>query len=99
MARKRKLQFGIRKLLMLTILLAVFALGYRVGHREHLKSLEGRFADFDELIRLLEETTDPETWEALSSSDTLEPYPQNQSLNTSGGTVVHEQDDESGDEP
>ena len=99
MARKRKLQISIRKLLMLTILFAVFALGYRVGHREHLKSLEAGFADFDELMRLIEETTVPETWEALGGPETMEPYPQNLSLTISGGIVVHEQDAEPGDEP
>ena len=99
MARIRKLQISIRKLLMLTILFAVFALGYRVGHREHLKSLEAGFADFDELMRLIEETTVPETWEALGGPETMEPYPQNLSLTISGGIIVHEQDAEPGDEP
>ena len=96
MTRKRTLQIGIRNLLMLTFLFAVFALGYQVGHREHVKSLEEGFADFDELMRLIEETTVPETWEALGGPETMEPYPQNLSLTISGGVVVHEQDAEPG---
>lgn len=84
---------------MMTFLFAVFAMGYRSGHREHLKSLEVGFADFDELMRLIEETTVPETWEALGEPETMESYPQDFSLNTFGGTVVHDQDAEPGDEP
>lgn len=98
MARQRKLQIGIRKLLMLTFLFAVFALGYRVGHQEHLKSMESGFADYEELMRLVEEATVPETWEALGGAESMAPYPQNLSLIISGGTVVHEQATEPGDE-
>lgn len=99
MTRKRQLQISIRKLLMLTGLFAVFALGYREGHREHLKSLEGGFADFDELIRIIEETTVPDTWDAFGGPETMEPYPQNLSLIISDGIVVHEQDAEPGHQP
>lgn len=99
MAWKRKLQISIRKLLMLTILFAVFALGYRTGHREHLKSSEERFANFDELIRLIEKTTPPDTWDALGGPETMEPYPPNLSLIISGGIIVHDQDADIGDEP
>ncbi|MEL6110092.1 MAG: hypothetical protein AAFU85_29110 [Planctomycetota bacterium] len=94
--QKRKLQLGIRDLLMLTVLIAVFALGYRVGHEEHLKSLQKGFANFDELMQLIEETTVPETWESLGGPESMEPYPRNLSLVITSDIVVHEQENERG---
>ncbi|SMP76837.1 general secretion pathway protein D [Neorhodopirellula lusitana] len=51
----------------------------------------GSMADFDSLMQLIQQTIEPDTWEALGGVGTMAPYPQNLSLVISTTSDVHDQ--------
>ena len=51
----------------------------------------GSIADFDSLMTLIQQTVEPDTWEALGGVGTMAPYPQNLSLVISTTSDVHDQ--------
>jgi general secretion pathway protein D len=51
----------------------------------------GSMADFDSLMTLIQQTIDPDSWEALGGVGTMAPYPQNLSLVISTTSDVHDQ--------
>lgn len=71
---RRWRQINIRAVLFLTLIAATFAAGYRSGHAQSDEY------QFQELIRLIEETVVPDTWEALGGPSTMAPFPHNQNL-------------------
>jgi hypothetical protein len=67
--RKRWRQINIQGVMVLTLLSATFAAGYRSGDEQ-----SGEFF-FAEMMRLIETTVVPDTWEALGGPSTMAPYP------------------------
>jgi hypothetical protein len=67
--RRRWRQINIQAVMVLTLLCATFAAGYRSGDEQ---SDEFFFA---EMMRLIEITEVPDTWEALGGPSTMAPYP------------------------
>ncbi|EMI52951.1 type II and III secretion system protein [Rhodopirellula sallentina] len=51
----------------------------------------GSMADFDSLMQLIQQTIEPDSWEALGGVGTMAPYPQNLSLVISTTSDVHDQ--------
>ncbi len=49
------------------------------------------FADFSQLINLIQTTIEPDSWEALGGTGTIQQYPQNLSLVISTTSEIHDQ--------
>ena len=67
--RRRWRQINIQAVMVLTLFCATFAAGYRSGNEQSDEFV------FAEMMRLIETTVVPDTWEALGGPSTMTPYP------------------------